>query len=52
MYVKMNAPEDILLSEGVFQQPGILTYHLKVQPLRTTRGDKTGAGTMVTEENA
>lgn len=32
VYVKMDAPEQLLLSEGVCRQLGILTYHPDVQP--------------------
>ena len=32
VYVKMDVPEQLLLSEGVFCQLGILTYHPDVQP--------------------
>ena len=31
IYVKMDAPEPLLLSEEVCRQLGIITYHLKVQ---------------------
>ena len=41
VYVKMDAPEDLLLSEGVCRQLGILTYHPEVQPLRGRRAEKT-----------
>ena len=37
MYVKMDAPEQLLLSEGICRQLGILTYHPDVQP---GNGDK------------
>ena len=32
VYIKMDAPEQLLLSEGVCRQLGILTYHPDVQP--------------------
>ena len=41
VYVKMDAPEDLLLSEGVCCQLGILAYHPEVQPLRGRRAEKT-----------
>ena len=37
VYVKMDAPEQLLLSEGICRQLGILTYHPDVQP---GNGDK------------
>ena len=41
IYVKMDVHEDLLLTEGVCHQLGILTYHPEVQPLRIRRGEKT-----------
>ena len=35
----MDPPKDLLLSEGVCWQLGILTYHPKVQPLRSEQTD-------------
>ena len=37
VYIKMDAPEQLLLSEGVCRQLGILTYHLEVQRWRGGR---------------
>ena len=37
VYVKMDAPEQLLLLEGICRQLGILTYHPDVQP---GNGDK------------
>ena len=37
VYVKMNSPEQLLLSEGVCHQLGTLTYYPDVQP---GNGDK------------
>ena len=37
VYIKMDAPEQLLLSEGVCRQLGILTYHPKVQRWRGGR---------------
>ena len=34
VYVKMDAHDQLLLSEGVCRQLGIITYHRAVQPLR------------------
>ena len=31
VYIKMDAPEQLLLSEGICCQLGILTYHPDVQ---------------------
>ena len=40
VYVKMDAPEDLLISEGVCRQLGILTYHPEVQPFKVRRAEK------------
>ena len=40
VYVKMDAPEQLLLSEGVFRQLGIITYHTEVQPIERVKADK------------
>ena len=37
IYVKMDAPEQLLLSEGVCQQLGITSYHLEVQESTTAK---------------
>jgi hypothetical protein len=31
VYIKMDAPDQLLLSEGVCRQLGIITYHRDVQ---------------------
>ena len=49
IYVKMDAPEDLLLSEGVCRQLGILTYHPEVQPLRAKRSEQTDEKAMGSE---
>ena len=36
VYVKMDAYDELLLSEGVCRQLGILSYHEEVQPLKGT----------------
>ena len=36
IYVKMDAPEDLLLSEGVSRQLGIIHYHPVVRPMKDT----------------
>ena len=41
VYVKMDAPEDLLLSAGVCRKFSIVTYHPEVQPLRVRRAEKT-----------
>ena len=43
VYVKMNAKEQLLLSEGVCCQLGILSYHPDVKPRKITKGDQPGA---------
>ena len=50
VYVKMDAPKDLLLSEGVCRQLGILTYYPEVQPLRIRRGEKTSEKSTETKE--
>lgn len=37
VYVKMNAHDQLLLSEGVCRQLGIIAYHHEVQPLKEAR---------------
>ena len=43
VYVKMNAKEQLLLSEGVCRQLGILSYHPNVKPRKVTKGDQPSA---------
>ena len=50
VYVKMDVSEDLLLSEGVCRQLGILTYYPEVQPLRIRRGEKTSEKSAETKE--
>ena len=40
IYFKMDAPEQLLLSEGVCRQLGIITYHTEVQPVERGKADK------------
>ena len=40
VYVKMDAPEQLLLSEGVCRQLGVITYHTEVQPIERVKADK------------
>ena len=46
IYVKMDAKEDLLLSEGVCRQLNIVTYHPEVGPATkiTARGQSLGPG--------
>jgi len=37
VYVKMDVPEELLLSEGVCRQLGIINYHSEVKPFRTLK---------------
>ena len=39
VYVKMDAHEPLLLSEGVCRQMGIISYHPEVQPRKSIRND-------------
>jgi len=41
MYVKMNVPEELLLSEGECRQLGIINYHPEVKPFRTVKTGST-----------
>ena len=41
VYVKMDAPEELLLSEGVCRQLGIINYHPEVKPFRTVKTSST-----------
>ena len=41
IYVKMDAPEELLLSEGVCRQLGIVTYHPEVKPFKAVKSDST-----------
>ena len=45
IYIKMDAKEQLLVSEGVCRQLGIVKYHKEVRP-----GDSTGGGNVQTEE--
>ena len=40
IYIKMDAHEPLLLSEGVCRQLGIITYHQDVVPLKESSGRK------------
>ena len=40
VYVKMDAPEQLLLSEGVCRQLGIITYHTEVQAVGRVKADQ------------
>ena len=44
VYVKMDAKEQLLLSEGVCRQLGIVTYHRDVEPGQKVAGDERGNG--------
>ena len=37
VYIKMDAADQLLLSEGVYQQLGIVTYHPAIQPRETSK---------------
>ena len=39
VYVKMDAQEQLLLSEGVCRQIGIVTYHPSIEPSRVPDKD-------------
>ena len=41
VYLKMDSPDDSLLSEGVCRQLGIIQYHKQVRPVKET--SKSGA---------
>ena len=43
VYVKMNAKEQLLLSEGACHQLGILSYHPDVKPCKVIKGDQASA---------
>ena len=36
VYVKMDSPNDLLSSEGVCRQLGIIHYHPKIHPVKDT----------------
>ena len=38
VYLKMNSPDGLLLSEGVCRQLGIIMYHNEVRPVKTNSG--------------
>ena len=42
VYVKMDAPEPLLLSEGVCRQLGIVTYHPDIQTNQSSGGETSG----------
>jgi len=50
VYVKMDAPEELLLSEGICRQLGILSYHPHVEPRQT--GTKEGTNNETPETKA
>ena len=52
VYVKMDPPEDLLLSEGICRQLGILIYHPEVQPFKVRRAEKTNDVRENTEQQA
>ena len=37
VYLKMDSPDDLLLSEGVCRQLGIIQYHSEVRPVRESQ---------------
>ena len=48
VYVKMDAQEKLLLSEGVCQQLGIVTYHPSIEPSEVTDKDSDTDGLVST----
>ena len=42
VYIKMDAPDQLLLSEGVCRQLGIVTYHQDVSATEGTQKDRRG----------
>ena len=51
VYVKMDAPEQLLLSEGVCRQLGVITYHTEVQPKERVKADKPTRVSKTTKED-